>query len=60
LNDKYKKFSWSFGIVLWEIFTLCQTEPYEHVQNKDFRQYMQKIRNGEEKIELPENGCDEM
>ena len=51
---------WSFGIVMWEIFTLCQTDPYKHVPNKEFRQHMAKLKDGEEAIEIPENGSDEM
>ncbi len=51
---------WSFGIVLWEIFTLCQDDPYPSILNKDFREYMRKISSGEESPPLPENGSNEM
>ncbi len=51
---------WSFGIVLWEIFTLCQQDPYSRILNKDFRQHMAKIRDGIEQTELPENGSEQM
>ena len=52
--------SWSFGIVLWEIFSLCEHEPYRHIQNKDFRHHMEKLRDGTEQTELPVNGSDKI
>jgi hypothetical protein len=56
----YFHLSWSFGIVLWEIFSLCQSDPYKWVPNKEFRDYLAKIKNGDESTELPENGSNEM
>ena len=47
-------------MVLWEIFTLGESEPYPSVLNKDFRDYMFKIRNGEESPSMPENGSNEL
>ena len=51
---------WSLGVVIWEIFTLCQFEPYRNILNKDFREHLKKLIKGEEAFEYPENGSQEM
>ena len=45
---------------MWEIFTLCESDPYPLIANKDFRQHMVRIRDGEEEPSLPENGSDQV
>jgi hypothetical protein len=51
---------WSFGITMWEIFSLALTDPYPNVTNSEFLQYKDKIFSGIEEITLPENGSNEV
>jgi len=62
LDLKYESNSdvWSFGIVIWEIFSLCQSDPYSQVPNKEFREYLAKIRDGDAQLEVLENGSNDM
>ena len=55
LLTKVTVFRWSFGVVMWEIYTLCSSDPYPLVANKEFTKHMEKIRGGLEVPSLPEN-----
>ena len=51
---------WSFGITIWEIFTLGIKEPYPDISNVQFKDYKDRIFCGQDEIETPENGSNEM
>ena len=34
-------FQWSYGVVLWEIFTFC-LNPYEGIDNKDMKKLSER------------------
>ncbi|CAF0928759.1 unnamed protein product [Brachionus calyciflorus] len=51
---------WSFGVVLWEIFSLCKTDPYPDIPIREFMAYMDRIKSGEVEPDLPENGSNEL
>jgi serine/threonine protein kinase len=61
-DHKYEPNSdvWSFGIVMWEIFSLCRSDPYPHIPNNQFLEYMKKLIDGTESPPLPENGSEQM
>ena len=40
-NSYKKNFQWSYGVVLWEIFTFC-LNPYEGIDNKDLKYYLRE------------------
>lgn len=60
LRYEAKSDVWSFGITIWEIFTLGKTDPYPHVTNADFKDYKEKIFTGQDEIQTPSNGSNEM
>ncbi|KAI1698159.1 protein tyrosine kinase domain-containing protein [Ditylenchus destructor] len=41
---------WSFGVLMWEIFSKCQSEPYPKMNNA---QVKAKIKSGEEPMSAP-------
>ncbi len=51
---------WSFGITIWEILTLGEKDPYPNVPNTEFKDYKEKLFDGIEELETPENGSNEM
>ena len=55
---------WSFGIVMHEIFNLCELEPYPNISNEEFKKYYtNKVFTGEKEIpslETPSLGSNEM
>ena len=36
---------WSYGVTLWEIFTLCRQQPYEEMSDKELILDVQKGQN---------------
>ena len=36
---------WSYGVVMWEIFTLCKCQPYEEMEDQEIIQDVIKGAN---------------
>ena len=45
---------------MWEIFNLCELDPYPTVTNQEFKSYKEKVFRGEEELEVPKHGPSEM
>ncbi|KHN88708.1 Inactive tyrosine-protein kinase 7, partial [Toxocara canis] len=41
---------WSFGVLIWEIFTRCSSDPFPHQTNAEAKA---KILSGKQPMELP-------
>ena len=52
-NIRKHLFQWSYGVLLWEIFTFC-LHPYEGIDNKELKNYLNKGNRLDRSPKAPE------